>query len=260
MTNAPQTEPFFIGYVNSIPAQLARFLLLVGLAFAAGMGAAAFVISASVDDPGNSRYAKDLGYKIMTGYLEQTPYPVLRILPDDDFPKGRAIVVSGRGKRGVQGDAAKFDGKIVDVGGYLLKRGDVEMLQLSGKVGIRPTEAAITQDQQSYIPAAAQSLGRWRLTGEICDGKCYTGAMQPGRGISHRACANVCINGGVPAVFVSTGPVEGTNFLLLADKRGRPLPDLRRDLVALMIEIEGDIERRDDLLVFKVDLDQAKVL
>jgi len=84
--------------------------------------------------------------------------------------------------------------------------------------------------------------------------------MRPGRGLSHKACANLCIDGGAPPVFVSTAPVDGASFFLLADPDGNPLPDSHYDLVALMIEVEGDVERRDNLLVFKIDVSTAKVL
>lgn len=47
------------------------------------------------------------------------------------------------------------------------------MLQVGGKVKIRATEAEIAD----FEPAAPVDLGKWRLTGEICDGKCYAGAM-----------------------------------------------------------------------------------
>jgi hypothetical protein len=113
-------------------------------------------------------------------------------------------------------------------------------------------------DGQSALPQPIP-LGRWRITGEICDGKCYAGSMRPGAGIAHRACANFCLIGGVPPVFVSTAPVEGTSFMLLADAAGGPLPDKLYNLVALRVQLEGDLERRGDLLVFKVDLSRAIV-
>jgi hypothetical protein len=107
--------------------------------------------------------------------------------------------------------------------------------------------------------APATPLGRWRITGEICDGKCYSGSMRPGNGLAHKACANFCILGGVPPVFVSTAPVEGSSFMLLADAAGGPLPGRLYDLVALRLQLEGELERRGDLLVFKVNLARAVV-
>jgi hypothetical protein len=111
----------------------------------------------------------------------------------------------------------------------------------------------------SYVPEADEPLGRWRLVGEICDGKCYAGVMRPGNGIAHLACADLCLLGGVPPVFVSTGDIDGENFFWLADADGGPLPDEFYPYVALRIGVEGEVERRDDIMIFKIDLSTVEV-
>ena len=63
-----------------------------------------------------------------------------------------------------------------------------------------------------------------------------------------------------PPVFVSSQPVEGSEFLLIGGSDGGPIPDSLLDLTALYISIEGRIERRGDLLVFLVDPGSAEVL
>ena len=45
----------------------------------------------------------------------------------------------------------------------------------------------------------------------------------------------------------------------MADEDGGPLPDHFGDYVAILVQLEGEVERLDDLLVFKVDIDAAKV-
>ena len=97
------------------------------------------------------------------------------------------------------------------------------------------------------------------MVGEICDGKCETGAMRPGNGLAHRACAILCLAGGVPPVFVTAGPVEGSGFLLLAGADGGPIPASLRALTALRVVIDGTLERRGDLLVFRADPDGARL-
>ncbi|MGI9422759.1 MAG: hypothetical protein ACR2PA_06170, partial [Hyphomicrobiaceae bacterium] len=106
----------------------------------------------------------------------------------------------------------------------------------------------------------SEALGRWRLKGEICDGKCLAGAMRPGRGLAHRACANLCLIGGVPPIFVASEPVAGSQFFLLADQDGNALPDAYLNHVAVYISLDGTIERRGKILLFKVDLASLKVL
>ncbi len=56
-----------------------------------------------------------------------------------------------------------------------------------------------------------------------------------------------------------TGEVDGFSCLWMANADGGPLPDEYYELVALRIEVEGDVERRDDILIFKVDLSTVKV-
>ena len=61
-------------------------------------------------------------------------------------------------------------------------------------------------------------------------------------------------------MFVSNAPVDGDAFFLLADADGGPLPEALYDWAALFISLDGAVERRGDLLVFKVDLSTAEVL
>jgi len=124
---------------------------------------------------------------------------------------------------------------------------------------VKATEADLSDEQLSFEPAVSEPLGRWRLVGEICDGKCSGGIMRPGDGIAHLACADLCLIGGVLPVFVSTGEIEGNRFLWLANENGGPLPDEFYQYVALRIGVEGEVERRDDILVFKIDLSTVVV-
>ena len=128
------------------------------------------------------------------------------------------------------------------------------MLQLrGGRNGL-----AILEDE-GEVPEP-EPLGRWKLAGEICDGKCMTGGMRPGRGLAHKACANLCISGGVPPVFVSTQPVEGSEFLMISVPDGGPLPQVVYDRMAQFVSLEGEITRHGDLLVLAIDPDSVEVL
>ena len=123
-------------------------------------------------------------------------------------------MLAGQGKRGVFDQArANADGP-VSLRGVPVKRGDLTMIQVGRRrAGREPVQAA------TFTPSEPVPLGRWKLTGEICDGKCYAGAMRPGRGLAHKACADLCLTGGIPPVFVSSGAVERPQ--LLPDGRQR---------------------------------------
>ncbi|MEL6217510.1 MAG: hypothetical protein AAFR79_03445 [Pseudomonadota bacterium] len=249
----PEREIFFVGYLP-LPKGLRGFLpalalLLIGLF--AGLG---FAVSATQDDPGDGAFRFDWGRQTVTGILRANPYPTLTLSEGTErFAAGHTIMLAGQGKRGAGERADALDGQLATASGVALKRGSLDMLQLrGGEAGLSAAEG--TPYDVEDIP-----LGRWRVTGEICDGKCLAGAMRPGRGIAHKACANLCLIGGVPPVLVSTGEIDGTAFLLLAGADGGPVGTWMLDAVARLVELEGNVVRRGDLLIFKADPASLKV-
>ncbi|MEM7069345.1 MAG: hypothetical protein AAF478_10725 [Pseudomonadota bacterium] len=256
MSEAQKPRPFFVGYGSKVPKGIAQLLFPVFALFIATFVTLSLFLSSASEDPGDGRFRGNLGKPQQVGVLEFHPYPVLRLPPVDGQP-AQTLMMSGPGKRGAVADAEKLKGQTVLARGIYLKRGDITMMQVRGRNGVAKTDRELPV---GFTPSEPVSLGKWRLAGEICDGKCYTGAMRPGTGLAHKACANLCILGGIPAVFVSSGDVEGSSFFLLADKDGNPLGDELFDLVALYIEAEGEVERLDDLNVFKMDLSTVKVL
>jgi hypothetical protein len=48
-------------------------------------------------------------------------------------------------------------------------------------------------------------------------------------------------------------PVEGTTVVLLASEDGGPMPDALLDMTAIPLQLDGHLERRDDLLIFRID-------
>ena len=184
----------------------------------------------------------------MTGVLLANPYPLVIAEPDAAHPSGHAMLLAGGGKIGVETEAARLDGQRVRIDGLSVKRGTIEMLLVWH---MEAAEGAVA------VPAA-EPLGTWRLTGEICDGKCYSGVMRPGAGLAHKACANICLLAGVPPVLVTTAPVAGSQFLLLADPQGHALPDALRDHVAILQRMDGSVMRVADLLIFRTDISAAR--
>jgi hypothetical protein len=151
----------------------------------------------------------------------------------------------------VREKAAGLDGKPVDIGGFLLRAGDREMIQVGGDVDLRP--AADATALAGFAGPASEPVGARTLRGEIVDSKCYLGAMRPGQGKTHKLCANLCLIGGIPPLFVvyrADGPPE---LLLLADADGGPVTAALLDDTARYVELSGTVERRADLLVFRVD-------
>lgn len=243
--------PFFVGYLNAIPKQLVMFLAVFSACFIGGLGLAALALSSTQNDPGSGGFQWGNRFENV-GLLELRPYPVLRLPADGETP-AKTYMLSGQGKNGAFKQTEANQGNAVNLRGVPVNRGDLTMIQV-GKV-----EAA-ENGLSGFTPSEPVSLGRWKLTGEICDGKCYAGAMRPGRGLAHKACADLCLTGGIPPVFVSSGPVGGRNFFLMADTEGNLLGDEINTLLALYVEVEGEVEQLDDLMIFKVDLATARLL
>lgn len=246
--------PFFVGYLP-VPKQLAVFLIICALSLIAGFVGTGLLVGATQDDPGKADFRFDLGRQTVSGVIELQPYPVLRVVRGNEhIPAGHTLMLTGIGKNGVMDRAAPLAGRMATASGVLLSRGDLDMLQVrGGHEGLGAAEGEVPE--MPVVP-----LGKWRLAGEICDGKCLTGAMRPGRGLAHKACANLCLTGGVPPVFVSSQPVEGSSFFLIAGPDGGPMPREAYDFVGQYITLEGEIERRGDLPVLRVSISTLEVL
>ncbi|OEC93404.1 hypothetical protein A9Z06_09570 [Rhizobium sp. YK2] len=245
----PAERGFFVGYFKKVPADVRALMIGFIVFFLGGMASASVFLSINTESPGAGSYADELHGEHLIGMMETSPYPVLRVPATGSRP-ARAIMLAGSGKFGVDDRALPLAGKAAQVGGVFVKRGDLEMLLIGGGDDLK---AAEPQPVALPDPSPSESLGRWRLTGEICDGKCGGGAMKPGTGLAHKACANLCISGDVPPVFVSTAPVEGHIYFLLSSGNGGPMPEGLLDKTGIPVVLEGTIERRDDLLIFKVD-------
>ncbi len=253
---AKKPDPFFLGWSKKLPKGMKRFVPALALVLVCLFGGAGFLVGATQNDPGDGAFRWDLGRQDLTAVMMAKPYPVLYVVESKLWKPGTALLLSGQGKRGVQARAEPLDGKVVAARGIPLTRGSLQAMQMSpGEAGLK----AATDTTDAKLPDA-EPLGRWRLSGEICDGKCYAGAMRPGNGLAHKACANLCLIGGVPPVFVSTGAVEGEIFFLMAGPDGGPIPDSLLDDTAVLVQLDGEIERRGQLMIFKVDPESLEVL
>ena len=240
-------EPFFVGYLP-LPRDLRGFTIVVSIAVFALFFGAGLMIGSTQDEPPASGFRFDFGRQTVTGVIELTPYPLLRVTEGNDLIKpGKTMMLTAAGKGGVDMRAMGLNGQLATVSGIVLERGTIDMMQLrGGRNGISMAEGDAPAQE-------TEPLGRWRLVGEICDGKCLYGAMRPGRGLAHKACANLCLIGNVPPVFVTSQPVEGQEFMLITGPDETRLPKEAYDFVGQFVTLEGDLERRGDLLILRVD-------
>ena len=240
-------DPYFVGYLP-VPGSLKKFLLLASATVLAVFVMTGLLIGSTRDAPPESGFRFDYGRQTVTGVIALTPYPLLRVTEGNDLIKpGKTLMLTSAGKTGVDMRAMALDGQLATVSGVVLQRGTIDMLQLrGGRNGLSAAEGTAPVLE-------VEPLGRWKIAGEICDGKCLNGAMRPGRGLAHKACANLCLIGDVPPVFVTTQPIKGQDFLLITGPDGTKLPTEAYDYVGQFISLEGDVERPGEMLVLELD-------
>ena len=190
-------DSFFIGW-GETPAVDRRFLLLASfglLAVAAGGGA---LIASEQAPPGNGSWNPD-DERDWAGEFVRAPYPMLRTRAIDGSARTAYLVSSN--KHGVQNRlGTQADGPVV-VRGSLIVRGANAMIAVAdGDAWLRPL---LTADRigEGLMDWPVEDLGEATYAGEVLDSKCWFGAMQPGQGKPHKACAALCIHGGLPPVF-----------------------------------------------------------
>lgn len=248
MSNSP--PPFFIGWSDKVPRALKAFLSLVCLALVVGFASGAVLVGASQKDPEGGQFRWDYGPQDLEGIVIGGAYPALWVTKGTDaIPSNQALLLNGNGKTGVQRRINKFDGKLVKVRGVIMERGTLRMMQLGGgERGLSPIEGETSIEVPEPV-----SLGRWRVSGEICDGRCVVGAMRPGEGLAHKACANLCIAGGQPPIFVATAPIEEDIFFLIMEPGKAPVSDDLLRYTAGLVTVEADISRIGNLTLMTVD-------
>ncbi len=104
------------------------------------------------------------------------------------------------------------------------------------------TAAALEADSPPPLPAS-EDLGMTYVEGEIVGSKCYLGVMNPGSGPAHRACARLCIQGGIPPLLQVRRDDGNTEGLVLVSSDGGPVGDELLPLVAEPVGVTGHLVR-----------------
>ncbi len=242
----PMGDDFYIGYQRRAPAGLGKFLRRAVVALGAGAALVAVVLAALQGefDPGVFEFGV---VRELAGVVHERPHPLLLVeRPGDAGGEPSRYLLVGEGKHGADGEVAGLDGRRVRLRGTLIHRQGQTMVEVVGG-SVEPIGAPVA------VAAAAVDLGRQTLRGEIVDSKCFLGVMKPGRGKPHRACATLCIRGGIPPVLrVETAAGEHRHFLL-TDEAGGAVNGRILDLIAVPVEVTGRVLRAGDLLLLETD-------
>ena len=238
--SAPEHDEFFVGWMPHAPtgiARRARWLAsaLVGAAIAAGV-----LATATQNAPVPSVWED--AATVLDGVLICDPYPRL-VTARADNAGPRHVLLVAQGKFGLidpadycGGDLARpapdpdrdaliarmkaMSGMGVRVSGTLLRRGRGEMLEVQTIESNAAVAAGISPAAAVAATARPFDLREADLVGEIVDPKCFYGAMKPGEGKTHRACAARCVAGGISPVLVVRDGVNPDRCLVLTTDDG----------------------------------------
>jgi hypothetical protein len=186
------SDEFYIGYEGRVPPSArAQVAGAVAVALVGGLLVSAVIVLAQAPFATSSfAYGHPTPHR---GVIRLDPYPSL------DTGAERVLLVAP-GKRGAEDVVRAFENQAVQLDGSVIEREGHRMLEVVAG-SVRPLPG-----QTAAVSARLSDLGEARLDGEIVDGKCYLGVMNPGEGPVHRDCARACLRGGLPALFVVRTP------------------------------------------------------
>jgi len=245
-------DEMFVGWAAA-PGVDRRFLLWSTPLMLAAVGGLGYGVASELSDPGAGLWDTSTTHEI-DGVLAMDPYPVIR-RPDASAPGGvrTALVLTEQKCTGTL-DLAGRTGRRVRASGNLIRRKSRVALEVPiGKYDwISDAPAGFDAGAALQAPAP-ETLGRATLRGMIMDGKCFLGVMKPARGKTHKACAALCIRGGIPAVFWVRTAAGAESLLLMTTAAGGRLTEDYLPFVADPVEATGEIVRVGDILQFRAD-------
>jgi hypothetical protein len=247
---------FYVGYLK-VPPRLGGFLRWCVPSAIVAVLTLAWYVSRSQNNPGSGVWHADA--QTLVGRIAATPYPMVRVLSGKPGSPIETVLLVSEGKHGGGERVAALDGRIARVRGSILERDGRRLLELADGEAVTPDDSLPAVDAARLAEPGASptgaSLGRVILRGEIIDPKCYLGAMKPGGGKTHKACAMLCISGGIPPMLVTRDAANNETFYLLATEDGRAANERVLDFVGDSVEVSGRLERHGDLLLLRVAAD-----
>ncbi len=233
---------FFIGWSDDPPVLDRRFFLGAGLALTAGTAGLAATLSAFRNAPNTGTWKSEI--REWRGIATPAPYSMMRTRDLDGTP--RTVMLGCQGKCGVSARIGSHAGRPIIIRGSLIQRGKHAMIAVADDIDW--IEDAPGTDTDGLDFPTIEPLEEITLRGTILDSKCWFGAMSPARGKTHKACASLCIRGGIPPAFFVKDRQDQKALLLMTSNGGAHGDDLL-PFVADPVEITGELQRWGDQLL-----------
>jgi hypothetical protein len=249
-------EDFYIGYLPKMPKRVAKVIKpFVALMFIAAI---VLVVIAWLGQKPFARSVFEFGtVKDFEGTIQAGPVPFLLVentQTSGNLPTFSRFPLVAEGKHGVNDEVKSLDGHRVKLKGTLLYRDNLQMIEVAGDSVERSVQTT------NPVEEKPEQLGKFTLSGEIVDSKCYLGVMNPGQSKPHRDCAVACLRGGIPPLFIVKDTAGKTSELWLLSQSGEAVGQEILDFVAEPIEVSGEVTRTGDQLFFKINPKNIKRL
>lgn len=233
-------DEFYIGYLPKAPAATAGFTRRVVAGGVTGAWAVGAFLAVVLPFYGAGVF--EFGHpKVYRGTVVCDGVPHLSAGEID-------YLLVGPGKHGVPLEVCAAKGRSVSVEATRMARGGREVLEVVPQ-SVKADDTAVSGPAITEAP-----LGEFTLRGEIVDPKCYFGVMNPGEGRLHRACAILCLRGGITPVLVVRDRNGAEVHVALRVPAAEAGELLRR--VAEPVEISGTVHRSGHWLVMDTRLEQ----
>lgn len=233
----------YVGYLP-LPARHARFLRVFVPVALWTLVVLAGVSAWMMREPGEAVWNTG-AVERWTGTVVVEPYP--RLVLEEAAGETRSLFVVEQGKFGSRARLSEWDGKRVTLTGWLLERDGRRIIELEPSDG-----AVVAAAGEAAMPPLAEPLGEIEVEGEIVDTKCFLGAMKPGDGRGHRACAVLCVRNGIPAILVRALEGGGHEYFVLTDGRGGSAAEEVIDFVGAPVRVKGEAQRVGDVVMLAV--------
>lgn len=249
-----RTDEFYVGYLP-LPRSLKRFLIVVVPVLLAGLVGGASLIASGQSSAGGGHWEYGVE-RIFEGYVVGEPYPLMVGVHPFDKQQSATYIIVSEGKHGSQ-DRFRKGGSGLMLRGTLLDREGRFLIELASKDSIAGGIRYVNDIEDRLWKGP---FGTHTLRGEIIDPKCYLGAMKPGGGRTHRACATLCIRGGIPPMFVTRDAEFNETYYLLTNESGGAILEEIVPFIGEPVEVTGELHRIGDLNVLRLDVARLRRL
>lgn len=238
-------EGIYVIYRPLPATMLTLVLALVGGLLGLTLGSAA-AAALGQRDPGPGVWDTS-NTTTRTGVLVAEPYAML--LPDD---ASAAVLLVGVGKVGPPADVLALAGDRVTITGYPLERDGLRMLEVQSAESLSGVGGAGVSGGPR-MRLAPIDRGVHTIDTEILDAKCFMGAMKPGDGPGHKACATLCIAGGIPPMVRWQDDAGRSHHAILTSADGAPMAEAHRALIGEPVAVRGRVTSQHGWLWMDVE-------